>query len=224
MENFEEPIGECITIKLDQHIGSPTLTHLYRKEAKLSRALINSTQYHQLFRKELRTHQTPKLIFRASRDGFSDSDFHKHCDDQGKIVIILKSKCGDLFGGYTSESMKLDERGMYVKDEEMFTFRFDNNRLCIFRLLPEDRIYALYRYSSFHLFAFGYCFWIGTNANTSATSGSHDEMEDHIFPECKLLKKEGGNQVNEYGELLENQYFPRIGFLIEDLEVYKLMD
>ncbi|EFC35996.1 predicted protein [Naegleria gruberi] len=226
---YEEPIGESVVIKLDHHIGSRSLTNFYRNDAKFQSPLISFTQYYQLFRGELKTHRSPKLIFRASRDGFSEVEFRKRCEDQGKIVIIVKSKGGDLFGGYTTETLKLDQRGSNVKDEESFTFRFDDNTLYIFRLMHDHNIHALYRYSSLYLFAFGYCFWVCGDANTSTYSSSHNATQDYILPECKLPQREI-NQVfdDEFPNNIvpdeKRQYFGGFNFLVEDFEVYKVVE
>lgn len=45
------------------------------------------------------------LLYRASRDGFGQADFHRLCDDQGPTMCIMKSG-SYIFGGYTSVSWK----------------------------------------------------------------------------------------------------------------------
>ena len=43
------------------------------------------------------------LIFRASNDGKTASDFHRCCDNRGPTLIVIQS--GEfIFGGYTSKS------------------------------------------------------------------------------------------------------------------------
>ncbi|CAF2068019.1 unnamed protein product [Rotaria magnacalcarata] len=55
------------------------------------------------------------LIYKASRDGFSASDFHHYCDDQGPTLTVIQSRDGGhLFGGYTSESWS--PTGKYIHD------------------------------------------------------------------------------------------------------------
>ena len=44
-----------------------------------------------------------RLLFRASRDGFTAAAFHSKCDDQGATVTIVKSG-HNIFGGFTEES------------------------------------------------------------------------------------------------------------------------
>ena len=41
------------------------------------------------------------LIYKASRDGFRASDFHRCCDNKGETVSVIHTTGGYLFGGYT---------------------------------------------------------------------------------------------------------------------------
>ena len=43
------------------------------------------------------------LLYRASRDGWSASDFHSCCDNKAPTVTVVKSRGSYLFGGYTEE-------------------------------------------------------------------------------------------------------------------------
>jgi len=47
-----------------------------------------------------------KLLYKATRDGFSASIFHQLCDDKGPTMTIIKSSGGWLFGGFTTQSWK----------------------------------------------------------------------------------------------------------------------
>lgn len=44
-----------------------------------------------------------KLLYRASRDGFKASEFHRLCDNQGPTLSIIQSVNGFIFGGYVSK-------------------------------------------------------------------------------------------------------------------------
>jgi len=46
----------------------------------------------------------PKLLYRASRDGWEAKDFHDKCDGKGGTVVVVKSDEGYVFGGYTDVS------------------------------------------------------------------------------------------------------------------------
>jgi hypothetical protein len=41
------------------------------------------------------------LLFRASRDGFTASDFHKHCDNFQETITIIRTPNKCIFGGYS---------------------------------------------------------------------------------------------------------------------------
>ena len=44
-----------------------------------------------------------RLLFRASRDGFTPSAFHSRCDNQGPSVTVVNSG-GRIFGGFTESA------------------------------------------------------------------------------------------------------------------------
>jgi hypothetical protein len=45
-----------------------------------------------------------KLLYRATRDGFKASDFHRLCDDHSGTLVVIKSQNNYIFGGYTSQT------------------------------------------------------------------------------------------------------------------------
>eukprot|EP00979_Chaetoceros_neogracilis_P012632 scaffold3389_cov188-Chaetoceros_neogracile.AAC.7 len=45
--------------------------------------------------------EQPKLLYRASRDGWAATDFHRLCDGKGATIVVVKSSAGYIFGGYT---------------------------------------------------------------------------------------------------------------------------
>jgi hypothetical protein len=44
------------------------------------------------------------LIYKASKDGFQAVRFHSKCDDKANTLVVIKSKNGNIFGGYTEKS------------------------------------------------------------------------------------------------------------------------
>ena len=44
------------------------------------------------------------LIYKASQYGCESSSFHIKCDKKLNTLVIIKSKNGNLFGGYTEQS------------------------------------------------------------------------------------------------------------------------
>ena len=53
------------------------------------------------------------LIYKASRDGDKSENFHSKCDNMKNTLIIIKSKNGKIFGGFTTQ---LWNHFGYVKD------------------------------------------------------------------------------------------------------------
>ena len=64
------------------------------------------------------------LLYRGNRDSFKAARFHELCDNKGPTLSIIKSKCGKVFGGYTSTAWS-SVRG-YKKDEKAFLYSLTN--------------------------------------------------------------------------------------------------
>ncbi len=62
----------------------------------------------------------PKLLYRASRDGWDASDFHRMCDGKGATVTVVKSSDGYIFGGYTDVAW--EQNGVWKSSAESFLF------------------------------------------------------------------------------------------------------
>ena len=54
-----------------------------------------------------------KLIYTASKQGFSSRSFHECCDDVGPTLVVIMSTDGWIFGGYTSKSWKVVNPSVY---------------------------------------------------------------------------------------------------------------
>ena len=68
---------------------------------------------------------TPNLIYRATRDGDNGLLFHKKCDNIKDTLTLVKTKTGNIFGGYTSETWNGNN---YKKDDKAFCFSIDLNK------------------------------------------------------------------------------------------------
>ena len=44
-----------------------------------------------------------ELLYRASRDGWTNTNFHSNCDNKGNTLVLIKSEFGKLFGGYANQ-------------------------------------------------------------------------------------------------------------------------
>jgi len=61
------------------------------------------------------------VLYTASIDGDSVSDFHDACDDEGPTVVIVETTSGNVFGGYTDVSW--DKSGSWKSSSTSFLFR-----------------------------------------------------------------------------------------------------
>ena len=69
-----------------------------------------------------------KLIYRASEHGDNAEDFHEKCDDYEGSLVIIKTKDGNIFGGYTSISWDPEDEAE-KKDEYAFVFSLNLDKL-----------------------------------------------------------------------------------------------
>ena len=67
-----------------------------------------------------------KMLYRASKDGFSAANFHTKCDGQSNTLTIIKSTNGKIFGGFTTKSWS--QNAGFVADPEAFIFSLTNNQ------------------------------------------------------------------------------------------------
>ncbi|ETO13273.1 hypothetical protein RFI_24099 [Reticulomyxa filosa] len=68
-----------------------------------------------------RSKATLRLLFAASRDGFSAKAFHEKCDWNGPTVTVVQSKhFNHVFGGYAS--VPWDNRRDFKRDTDAFIF------------------------------------------------------------------------------------------------------
>jgi len=64
---------------------------------------------------------TAKLLYSATRDGFTATAFHNLCDKQGMTVTIVKSQAGWLFGGFATRSWDCSNTSLDAPGSFLFT-------------------------------------------------------------------------------------------------------
>ncbi|EFC45726.1 predicted protein [Naegleria gruberi] len=157
-----------------------------------------------------------KLIFKASRDGFSAQAFHSKCDNKGSTVVIVKAKTGAVFGGYTSISWT-STTGAFFPDKSAF----------LFSLVSADKVERFTKLTQ----QYGYYFKIGDNSSQysiyhnpqygPAFGAGHDLHIADNYNYANLGHSYGdgiltpGSTAQSY--LTGSQYFQ-----IEDYEVFSL--
>ncbi|EFC35614.1 predicted protein [Naegleria gruberi] len=156
----------------------------------------------------------PKLLFRATRDGFRSADFHRHCDGKLKTVTIIKSDQDDLFGFYATRDLASNcddfEKGILIRDDESFTFRLENDKCYTFHLEEDKAECPLVTYDSTLLLSYAYCFWISDQSDVKYSS-SQEDVELHILPQNRLPGK-------------KQRYFSEDDFLVKEIEVFHILD
>ena len=84
-----------------------------------------------------------ELKYRASTDGFKTTDFHSHCDGIAKTLTVIKSKSGNVFGGFTEQEWH--SRDKYVTDPKAFIFSLVNEEEKPFKVLcANEGQFAIY--------------------------------------------------------------------------------
>ena len=148
-------------------------------------------------KKQNKTIKKLTLLFRASRDGYSSSNFHSKCDGKVNTLILVKTTNSRRFGGYTE--CQWDQSNSYKTGPYSFIFSFDNKKI----YYSKNGSNSIYGYSSYGpYFGSSPDFYINNSCN------SNDSSE---------------NMGNSYEN--EGKKYPLTGssnFLVSDYEVYQL--
>jgi len=86
------------------------------------------------------------LLFQTSKDGGSVSTFHSRCDGKGPTVVIVETKSGNVFGGYTYTSWA--NSGGWASSSKSFLFQLRPS-LKRFDLKSATSSTVIYRHSSY---------------------------------------------------------------------------
>jgi hypothetical protein len=61
-----------------------------------------------------------ELKYRASRDGFAATDFHSNCDGIANTMTVIKTTCGNIFGGFTEKAWNSNKQ--WIGDPKAMIF------------------------------------------------------------------------------------------------------
>ncbi|GBB84970.1 hypothetical protein RclHR1_11560003 [Rhizophagus clarus] len=85
-----------------------------------------------------------KLILRGSRDGFTPSKFHEVCDNQSRLVTIIKvMHSEEILGGYNPTTWKSGYRFSTTRDSFIFSFKNNDNIENFILSRVKDEEYAI---------------------------------------------------------------------------------
>jgi hypothetical protein len=136
-------------------------------------------------------HNTFELLYRGSRDSFKISEFHRRCDGHHRTLVVIETKKGHIFGGYTPLAWDSTTKN-YKTDESMQTFLFTlknpHNRDAIrFGLKPggQNAIYCNPDRLVFGNHAI--CIWDNCDTNTSCYTNVTQGFENPTGIESRVL-------------------------------------
>ena len=138
-----------------------------------------------------------RLLYRASRDGDSAVKFHSMCDKYANLIILIKTKKGARFGGFTSAKFRSTSHLKF--DNNAFLFSLDNHK--VFKIIPGQ--YAIYCYENS-----GPCFAKGSLY-----------IPNGFFKKCGKTSLAGGPYQFKKDYELNNG---NEKFIVEELEVFQV--
>ena len=138
------------------------------------------------------------LLYKASADGDTASAFHEKCDEANNTIVLVETKDGKRFGGYTTCSWK----GNCIEkaDPDAFIFSFD--KMKTYDNIPEDD--AIGCYPKFGPIFLGCQIKIFDNAFTKGGTTFEKELNFDTKEDYELT---GGNRT----------------FEVKDIEVYEVV-
>ncbi len=151
-----------------------------------------------------------KLLYRASEDGFTAKAFHEKCDENKRVLIIIKSDFNHVFGGYSAKGWNPMNPG-YSYDSDAFLYSHINNdeEPCLVKCSMPD--YAIYYDSNL-----GPVFGAGMDLMVSNKSNENCESL------CRLGYSYKHPFYDDYTEQANLSFAGSHHFKIEDIEVFKL--
>ena len=148
------------------------------------------------------------LIYRATRDGSKTDDFNKCVNGKDNQLVILKTKKGLIFGGYTGRGFQNTEKGK-IKDDSVFLFSLDNKKIYNIKKGSD----ALYEFSPIK---FG-IFFGKSNGNNPIFLGSQN---------CDMLSYESNTCSKNNEEFSFNFDYELNGgekdFQLQEIEVFQI--
>jgi hypothetical protein len=150
-----------------------------------------------------------KLIYRASRDGFSASSFHSKCDGISNTVTIIKTTSNSVFGGFASESWSPNFEYKYDANAFIFSLRREgsqnNQRLNITQ--PQRAILSLNRNGP----------WFGEDINVSDNSNQNNVSNSNLG-DCYQLP----DNITYYSQEARSYLAGSFNWKTTEIEVYQV--
>ena len=143
------------------------------------------------------------LLYQGTKDGGNTSDFHKKCDGISPQLIFIKTKNGEIFGGYTREGFKT--RGKYVVDNKAFVFSISKKKIYNV-IIGKDALYDYER--SGPCFVSNSSFIINIQGKIIGCNGNTCSKEQSYY-----------QGITKDNELNNGEYY----FEVQEVEVYQIL-
>ena len=75
-----------------------------------------------------KTPLSTKLIFSSEKEDDKASSFHKKCDNIAPTLILIETKEGFRYGGFTTQTWESTEQSIFKKDKNAFIFSLDTEK------------------------------------------------------------------------------------------------
>ena len=165
-----------------------------------------------------------KLIYRASRDGYSSKAFHEHCDEHDNTLHVIEpasnTQCTKLpvFGAFTS--IQISNVEQEHRDPNMF----------LFRARSDNRFPDLIRPDIYHdenVFRYHFKNYVKMHTNSCISFGSKGEERAYLYIGDNMQWREnyvGDDNITKWMEhtIGFGLSKKRLFFRIKDMEVFKV--
>jgi len=138
-------------------------------------------------------------IYQATENGATAADFHRECDQNTNIIVLIKTNDGKKFGGYTSVGFSNFYRSYH--DDTAFLFSIDKREIYP-NLKGKSAVDSFYN--------FGPCF-----------SGDSIKIYDNFLKNGGVTVKNSGNfETNEEFQINDG----KMAFGVEEIEVLEFLE
>ena len=145
---------------------------------------------------------TIQAIFQSSLNGDLAQTFHKFCDGEPNVIVVLETKKGKRFGGFTTIGFNSDNGTM----KDLYSFLFSFDLMKIYKSKREKKNI--------------YC-----NENTGPYFGDKNSKDlvisDKCFTNESFVGKANGCFLNMNNDFELNDGNPN--FIVNKLEIFKLL-
>jgi hypothetical protein len=152
-----------------------------------------------------------KLLYRGSRDGFKSENFASRCESIPKTLTVVKSKNGNIFGGYTD--LDWSKTQSLKTDQNAFIFSLINHDNTPIRISYNKNGASTYS-SPNHGPGFGGGSDLHISSNSNSSFDSYSNLgRSYSHPKYAFESKQAKNF------LAGSNYFQ-----VEDIEVFALVE